>query len=368
MDAGAVEPPQRPIRTLADLRSVLPLPVRLVTLGEMGTPLLTLERICDTGVYAKAEWCNPTGSFKDRGAAMAMSWTVALGARSVVAASTGNNAASVAAYAARAGLPCVLFVPAGTSDAKVVQAIAAGASLLEVDGSFSDCHRLAQRFADETPDATNLTSTYASPLMTEAHKSIAYELVDDLGTAPGSVVIPLGAGPMLAGIVKGFEELARAGRIPAPPMPVGVQATGCSPIVEAFEHQRAEVLAWEPPATTVAASIADPLTGYAGHGTRTLALLRRHGGTAIAVDDAGILEAARDLGTGEGVVCEPAAAATLAALRRHGGLPRPCVLVLSGHGLKDPAALAQGAGPRAGVTTGASPADVRAALERVGEA
>jgi threonine synthase len=329
-----------PVRALADLSAVLPLPAAPVTLGEAGTPLLALDRVAPAGsLFGKAEWCNPTGSFKDRGAAVAMSWARRLGAERVVAASTGNNAASVAAYSARAGLPCALLVPHTTTDAKLAQAVAAAAEVLEVTGTFSDCHRLATALADTDAACANLTSTYASPFMTEAHKSIAYEVVDALGGAPGSIVIPLGAGPMLAGIIKGFEELLASGRVTRVPVPVGVQAAACAPIVSAFDAGAAEVTAWEGAVHTTAASIADPLVGYAHHGTRTLRLLRRHGGVAVAVDENAIVAALRDLGAGEGVVCEPAAASTLAAVRSLGHLPSPCVLVLSGHGLKDPGAL-----------------------------
>jgi threonine synthase len=315
-------------------------PIDLVTvgLGEGGTPLLPIPRAGGPGVLAKAEWVNPTGSFKDRGSAVAMSVAVALGAPGVIVASTGNNAASVSAYAARAGLPCVVLLPAATPRNKVIQAMAHGGIVVRIAGDFSDAYRIAE-LVRQAEGWVNMTSTYLQPWMTAAHGAIADEIAATLDAVVGSIVVPVGAGPMLEGVVEGFERLIEAGSAGGMPLVVGVQASGCAPIADAWARGDTEVAAWPGPPTSIASSINDPLRGYPADGTRTLRALRRVGGRAIAVDDEAISVAMRDLGTLEGMACEPAAAAALAALRaldRETAVPRPVVLVLTGHVLKDP--------------------------------
>jgi threonine synthase len=310
-----------------------------VTLGEGRTPLLPIPRAGGADVWAKAEWVNPTGSFKDRGSAVAMSAAVALGARGVVVASAGNNAASVSAYAARAGLPCVAVLPASTPRNKVIQALAHGATVARIVGDFSDAYAIAEIVRREAGWA-NLTSTYLQPYMTAAHGSIADETAAALDGVVGSIVVPVGAGPMLEGIVEGLERLVAGGSVVAMPLVVGVQASGCAPIAAAFARGDEAVTAWPGAPTSIASSINDPLRGYADDGTRTLRTLRRVGGMAVSVTDDAITDAMRDLGTHEGMAVEPAAATTLAALRALDPakeIPRPVVLVLTGHVLKDPA-------------------------------
>ena len=316
------------------------LPVRpRVSLGEGGTPLIRLERLGEhDDIYMKADWTNPTGSFKDRGSAVAVSAALEFGAVGVVCASTGNNAASVSAYAARAGLPCLVVLPAQTSAAKVFQARLHGATLIEVDGNFSDAYQVAAALSDADPRWANLTSTFLNPFMTSAHATIAWEILGELGRAPGSIIIPIGAGPMLVGIRDGLDRLASQHPTASQTVLIGVQPAGCAPIARAFELGAQEVAPWTDPVASCAGSINDPLTGYEVDGTRTLHAVRSRSGTALAVTDDEILTATRDLGANEGIDCEPAAAATLAALRRLDAvkqLPRPVVLIGSGHALKD---------------------------------
>jgi len=316
----------------------LPVDAVTVTLGEGQTPLLAVPRAGGPGVWGKAEWVNPTGSFKDRSAAVAMSAAIALGATGVVVASAGNNAASVSAYAARAGLPCVAVLPASTPQNKVIQAQAHGARVARVSGDFSDAYRIAELVRREV-GWVNMTSTYLNPFMTAAHATIAYEVASALDGAVGSIVMPVGAGPMLEGIVEGFERLVGAGETAVMPLVVGVQAAGCAPIVKAFERGDAAVEAWPGAPVSIATSINDPLRGYPDDGTRTLRTIRRVHGVAVAVADEAIVAAMHDLGATEGMACEPAAASTLAGLRELDSrmtIPRPVVLVLSGHVLKDP--------------------------------
>ncbi|MFC3205561.1 pyridoxal-phosphate dependent enzyme [Aquamicrobium soli] len=351
-------------KSFSEIASLLPAGGKLVSLGEGNTPLVSLARLCgEDTVHAKADWMNPTGSFKDRGAAVAVSAALGLGAEGVVCASTGNNATSVSAYAARAGLPCIITLSSSTPASKVAHARAYGATLVEVDGTFSDAYHMAEAIRLAAPRWANLTSTYANPYMTAAHATIFYELCRQLGSAPGTIIVPIGAGPMLGGILQGAEHLLRRGEISRLPVLVGVQSAGCAPIARAFEAGRETVEEWTGADFGIAGSINDPLRGYPADGTRTLRDIRRTGGFAVAVEDTEIQAAMSDLARYEGIAAEPAAAAPLAALRRligHHDLPRPITLVISGHALKDPGAL-PATSPRLSARDGKGPLDFIAA-------
>ena len=321
---------------------------RVLTLGEGGTPLLPSR--LGPAVRLKNEAANPTLSFKDRPVAVAAAMALELGAAGLLCASTGNTAVSVAAYGARAGLPVVCLVPDGTPAGKLRLVTGAGARLLRVAGTYSDAHALAAALGERTGWA-NLTTTYVNPYMLEGDKTVALELFEQLGRAPDAVVVPVGAGPLLGGIAKGFDELGGDR-----PRLFAVQAAGCAPIVRAFEA-RAPVVAWGAPSTR-AGGIADPLAGYAADGDRTLAAVRATGGAAVAVDDASIERAAGELARGDGLAVELSAAAAGAGYRRlrEQGVLGPdelCVLVLTGHASKDPAALGDAAGTSALVAPGA---------------
>jgi threonine synthase len=363
MAADAVFPDSA--RTFWDFAQVLPVGDDRVSLGEGATPLLKLDRLFPNDeVYVKAEWTNVTGSFKDRGSAVAVSAAKALGAVGVICASTGNNAASVSAYAARAGMPCVVALSKGTPVNKIIQAKAHGAIVLEVEGSFSDAYAAANRIQVESPGWANLMSTYMNPYMTAAHATIFYEAQAALGRV-GSIVVPIGAGPMLDGIMQGARLMKGRGLIDALPVPVGVQGTGCAPIADAFERGLDRVEEWTAPVTGMPGSINDPLRGYAEDGTRTLRIIREAGGHAVAVTDEEIRRAMIDLGQGEGMTAEPASMTPLAALRKLPDLPRPVVLVISGHALKDPMAQAAAGEPSLEVAPDADPRAVtEAAVKR----
>jgi threonine synthase len=315
-----------------------------VTLGEGDTPLIEAQRVAPAGsLLIKNEAQSPTASFKDRPVAVAATMARELRLDGLLCASTGNTAAAVAAYGARAGLPVRCFVPAGTPAAKLAQARAAGAQVALVNGSYSDAYALAARAAERFGWA-NLTSTYVNPFMLEGDKTLGLELWEQLGgRTPDWVVVPVGAGPLLAAVAKAWEELREPG-----PRLLGVQASGCAPIVRAFESRAERVAEWDAPLLTAATSIADPLCGYAADGTRTLRVIRRSGGAAIGVSEARIGDAVDRLARLEGVLAEPGAGAALAgyelALER--GLLSPgqlTVIVVTGHGLKDVGALGQGA-------------------------
>jgi threonine synthase len=297
-------------------RDVLPVTdaTPIVTLGEGSTPLIHAERLSrelDVDVWLKWEGANPTGSFKDRGMTVAVSKALEEGSAGVVCASTGNTAASAAAYAARAGLPATIVHPAGAvASSKLVQVRAVGARLLEVQGGFVEAFDKATELA-EREGFTNVNST--NPYRIEGQKTAALELVDDLGSAPDALLLPYGGGGNTTAYAKGFVEAGR-GRPRLHPVEV------------------------EDRATTIASAIriTDPV-----HDHEVADALSTLGGEIVTISEDEIVSAWRMLAREEGLFCEPASAAGIAALRR--GVARPgerVVCVVTGHGLKDPDAVA----------------------------
>jgi threonine synthase len=336
-----------------------------VTLGEGATPTLQTRRLDPSGgLLLKNETVNPTGSFKDRPVAVAATVARELGLSGLVCASTGNTGVAVAAYAARAGLPAACVVPEATPAAKTAQIGAVGARIVRVRGNYSDAYALAR--AAESYGWANLTSTYINPYMLEGDKTVAYEIFEQLGKRiPDWVVVPVGAGPLLAAIHKGFEELGVSG-----PRMVAAQAAACAPVVSAFESGAKEVSEWEHFVETAASSIADPLRGYPEDGTRTLSVVRQSGGTAIAVSEEETRQATIELARSEGLLVEPGAAVAVAAYRKLAAQAvvstgERAVVVLTGHGLKDPDALRSAAGSEAetGVVEAGDVEALGAALE-----
>jgi threonine synthase len=325
-------------------RAFLPIAsdVSPVTLGEGGTPLLRAERPERWGgvsdFWFKAETANPTGSFKDRPGAVALTKARELGVPGVVTASSGNAGASVAAYAARAGLPAIVLVPDDLPPGKAAQIALHGPVLLSVRGHFSRAYDLALAWADRS-GWYDVTSSFLSAFPTEGNKTVAYELWEELGRVPDWVLVPVSTGPLLVGTLKGFDELRRAGLTDRVPRMVAVQASGCAPIARAFNAGDDEVLAWGEP-RTVASGIRDPLQGYADDGTLTLRCVRSSGGAVIAVGDDAILDAAVALARHEGQAAEPTGAVALAGAIRmiHDGAIAPddsVVCLVTGHCLKD---------------------------------
>lgn len=330
-------------RDWADYNALLPLSTRArVTLGEGRTPLieatscareLGLERL-----WLKCEFTNPSGSYKDRPISIAVSRAVELGARGLILASSGNAASAAAAYAARAGLPAIVLVPEHTAPEKVSQAVAYGAQVVRIRGTFSDAYAVALQLA-KRDGYVNLSTTFQNPYAVEGDKIIAYEIQDELGTdLPDHVWVPVGAGPMLVGIANGYRDMRHLRRAAGTPRLMAVQAAGCSPIVRAFTAGTT-IVEPEPRPNTIAQGIADGLVGYPGDGTHTLRTVVSSGGVCLAVTDEDILTAQRTLATRVGVYVEPTAAAAYAGLARacaegtvRGGT---AVVILSGHGLKD---------------------------------
>lgn len=305
-------------------RAALPPVPSEISLGEGGTPLIDCPRL---GVYVKNETVNPTLSFKDRAMALGLSHARALGVRGVVAASTGNTAVSAAAYAARAGLPCRVVCAERAADGpKPAIARSLGAEVHAVAGDFSAAYAAAAEM--EADGWYPLTTTFRNPYLTEAHRTIAYEIHARIGT-PDWVLVPVGAGPLLAGIRHGFRALGG-------PMPrlVAVQAAACAPLATAWATGAPVTAARPEP--TVAEAIADPLRGYEDEGALTLDAVRESGGTVVAVPDAEIRTAVARFARQEGLSLEAAAAAPLAALERLPVAPDARVVLLAtGHGAKE---------------------------------
>ena len=313
-------------------------PANRVTLGEAQSPLLRCDRLgAALGIgdlWIKNDSLLPTGSFKDRAIALATSLAKQYGREGLVLSSSGNAGASAAAYAARAGLPVVVLVPKTAPMAKLRQIIVTGARLVTVDGKTSDCCRLAKEMADRM-GWVNLTTTYHNPYGVDAYATIAYEIAH---IAPDVLLLPISSGPLLGGMMKGFETLRSAGLIAKIPRPVAVQAAACAPIARAFATGR-PVEPW-PYQATIASALNDTLEGYERDGEYTLGWIRKHDGAAVAVDERAIAEAVRLAAEQEGIVLEPSAAVPIAALRAADetlSLDPACrvVAVTTGHGLKD---------------------------------
>ncbi len=305
-----------------------------LSLGEGGTPLVEAVNIpgrrgWEFRLFLKCEFTNPTGSFKDRGMVVAMAKAVEAGAGAVVCASTGNTAASASAYAARAGLPCLVLLPAGgVAAGKLAQAVLHGARALAVEGSFDAALLLARRLSDRLPLA--LVNS-VNPDRLQGQKTAAFEVCDALGDGPDFLCLPVGNAGNIASYWMGFTEYRRAGRISGLPVLLGAQAAGASPLVSGRPVERPE---------TVATAIR---IGRPASWERAVGACRESRGSFLAVTDEEILAAQQELAALEGLGCEPASAASLAGLIRvaqGGGIPAGSrvVCVLTGHALKDPEA------------------------------
>lgn len=306
----------------------LPSTAEVLWLGEGNTPLVPLP-FAGNKVYLKLESLNPSGSYKDRGSAVLVSWLLARGVKEAVEDSSGNAGASFAAYAARAGLRAVVYVPESASGPKRLQIERYGATLVRVPGPRSAA-------AQAVLEAVQQGAVYAShaylPFGLPGIATIAYEVWEQLGgQAPGTVIAPVGHGGLLLGIVRGFQSLRQSGVISQPPYFVGVQAAACAPVVSAFQNRRGghELTVEERPTLAEGVRVRQPV--------RLEALLREitpDCGTFVAIEEPEIEQAFITLAH-QGVYVEPTSALVWAALERlHVKLPEPIVLVITGSGLK----------------------------------
>jgi threonine synthase len=314
-------------------RSLLEVPEHTasVTLLEGDTPLIPLPRLASElgggfELFAKFEGLNPTGSFKDRGMTVAIGEAVGRGARAAICASTGNTAASAAAYAARAGLRCIVLIPEGKVAAgKLAGAAAYGAQVIQVAGSFDDALALVVEITQRHPIA--LVNSL-NPYRLEGQKTAAFEICEALGRAPDWLCLPVGNAGNITAYWMGFRQMAAREGSGLPRL-LGVQAAGAAPLVVGRPVEMPE---------TVATAIR---IGKPARGEQALEAARESGGEIVAVSDEEILDMQRRL-AGEGLWVEPASAAGLAGLAAEvragrlelGGLT--VVGVCTGHGLKDP--------------------------------
>ena len=310
-----------------------------VDLGEGWTPLLRPRRLAERlgmpGLYIKDESTNPTGSFKARGLTMAVNRARELGATALAIPSAGNAAGAMAAYAAAAGLPAHVFMPADVPHSFRAECDALGATVTLVDGLINDCAARVRAGAAE--HGWFDLSTLREPYRVEGKKTMGYELAEQLGwRLPDVILYPTGGGTGLIGMWKAFDELEAMGLIgPARPRMVSVQAEGCAPIVRAYEAGEEHAPLWQG-ARTVADGLRVPV---AVGDFLMLRAIRASGGTALAVSDAEMLEQTRALGRLSGVFAAPEGGACLAALARllERGWVRPdetAVLFNTGSGVK----------------------------------
>jgi threonine synthase len=298
----------------------------VVSLNEGSTPLIEAPRLSErigARAYLKFEGANPTGSFKDRGMTVAVSHAKGRGAEAVICASTGNTAASAAAYAARAGLRGAVIVPEGKiAIGKLAQALMHGARVVALRGNFDDALSIVRALADKHP--IELVNS-VNPYRIEGQKTAALEVLDDLRAAPGALAIPVGNAGNVTAYWRGFQEAGEA------PILYGFQAEGAAPLVHGAPVAEPE---------TVASAIR---IGNPARWEEAMDAFTASRGRVSAVSDDQILDAYRWLAASEGVFCEPASAASVAGLLAHGmpvieGVdpPESVVCVLTGHGLKDP--------------------------------
>ena len=310
-----------------------------VTLREGGTPLIPAEHLSElvgAQVHVKYEGLNPTGSFKDRGMTAAISMAAAKGAKAVICASTGNTSASAAAYATKAGMTCAVLVPEGKiAMGKLSQAIAHGATLLQVDGNFDHCLEVARKLAESYP--VELVNS-VNPARIEGQKTASFEIVDALGDAPDIHCLPVGNAGNITAYWRGYREYATevegvSGTLPAvatrTPRMWGFQAAGSAPIVLGHPVD-------EPDTIATAIRIGNPASWSQAEEARD-----DSGGAISAVTDEEILAAHRILSSREGIFVEPASAASVAGLLKAsaaGEVPADATIVctVTGHGLKDP--------------------------------
>ncbi|MEM2937225.1 MAG: threonine synthase [Candidatus Bathyarchaeia archaeon] len=316
-------------------------PSKVISLNEGGTGLYRCRRLgkalgIDT-LYVKNEGENPTGSFKDRGMTVGVSKAVELGMKMVACASTGNTSASLAAYAAKAGISCVILIPSGrVAFGKLAQAIVYGAKVVQIRGNFDQALQLVVKLSEKHREIYLLNSI--NPYRLEGQKTIAYEICDQLnGEPPDVVVVPVGNAGNISAIWKGFTEFYNLGLISRLPKMVGIQAEGAAPIARAIKGGKDTIEPVKNPETVASAiRIGAPVSWK-----KAIRAIKDSRGTAETVTDNEILGAQKMLARYEGLFVEPASASSIAGLKKmleNGEIDKDetMVCVATGHGLKDP--------------------------------
>lgn len=320
-------------------RELLPAPHgEPVDLGTGWTPLVQARNLGKAlgldHLYVKNDTLNPTGSFKDRNVAVATNFALAYGFDTLSCSSTGNLAGSVAAYAARAGLRSLVFVPVGLEPAKVGAATAYGATLIEVEGSYDDVNRLCAELADQHRWA--IVNANLRPFYSEGSKTLGFEVVEQLGwRAPDHIVVPVAAGSLLAKTAKAFQELVAVGLVDALATRIhAAQAEGCAPVSTAIQEGADRITPVKPNSVAKSLAIGNPADGrYAARAVRA------SGGWGTACREDAIQEGMALLAETEGILSEPAGGVVVAGLREllADGRIRPdetVVICITGNGLK----------------------------------
>ena len=302
----------------------------VITLREGSTPLIPAPVIAErigrgVKVYLKYDGLNPTGSFKDRGMTMAISKAKEAGSEAVICASTGNTSAAAAAYARRGGMRAFVLIPDGyVAQGKLAQALLYGAEVIAIQGNFDKALAIVQEVANKYP-VTLVNSV--NPYRLQGQKTAAFEVVDALGEAPDWLCIPVGNAGNISAYWMGFNEYLKEGHCRKLPRMMGFQAAGSAPLVLGHTVEQPDTIA-------TAIRIGNPVNRE-----KALNVRSESGGNFMAVTDAEIIDAYKLLGSGEGVFCEPASAASVAGLlKHHQEVPQGAtvVCVLTGNGLKDP--------------------------------
>ncbi|MEM1578392.1 MAG: threonine synthase [Archaeoglobaceae archaeon] len=318
-------------------RNLLPVKIDPITLKEGGTPLYRVEGLeKELGirrVYVKHEGLNPSGSFKDRGMTVGVTKAIELGKNAVGCASTGNTSASMAMYAARAGLKAYVLLPAGkVALGKVAQALMHGAEVIGVRGNFDDALRIIREVCER---ANIYLLNSVNPFRLEGQKTIAFEIVDEIGS-PDRVILPVGNAGNISAIFKGFKEFKELQLIDSIPKMIGIQAEGAAPIFKAFKDGKKEIVPVKNPETIATAiRIGNPVNAK-----KALRAIYESNGLAEIVSDNEIIQAQRLLAK-NGIGVEPASAASVAGLRKlaiNGFIEKDeiVVCIVTGNLLKDP--------------------------------
>jgi threonine synthase len=311
---------------------------KIVTLNEGGTPLHQCHNLSKKlglkNLYIKNEGANPTGVFKDRGTLVEITKALEMGAKAVCFASTGNMAASVAAYCTLAKIPCYVLVPEGTPIGKLAQTLSYGARIIQVRATYSECAALAEEMAKR--HGFYLAGDYAFRL--EGQKSQGYEIAEQLGwKAPDYVLCPVGVGTNISAIWKGFVELKLLGLIDNLPKIIAVQPDNCAAVVKAFKSKSKELVRIDKPNTVCSAvAVSMPFDG-----PKVLKALKDSHGTAVSVSDEEVLMMEQSVAKEEAIFVEPSGALPMAAvakLCKEGFFKKDDVIVCvaTGNGLKDP--------------------------------
>jgi threonine synthase len=331
-------------------RRLLPVSIKnAVSIGEGGTGLSRSSRLAKrfgiSNLYFKNDGQNPTGSFKDRGMTVAVTRAAEIGAKSVLCASTGNTSASMAAYAAKAGLRATVLVPKGKiATGKLLQASVHGATIVQVGGNFDSALKRARKKAS-TRGGPYLANSL-NPYRIEGQKTLAFEVWEQLGRrVPDVVCVPVGNAGNISAIWKGFRELRRLKLTTRAPRMIGVQASGAAPLADAYSKGLKSVTQWPNPETLASAI----RIGAPASWKKALRAVRESKGAIIEVSDEKIATAQKLLANHEGIFAEPASAASVAGLMKakmlHLVNPKETIVcVITGHGLKDQKAAARLAG------------------------